>query len=288
MPSTSKGRLVEPTVGGWPDIPALEAGNAGSPYPRTPVRGASRAADGAITDVGDSNEQFTALMTRELLVKNLGQSVTVDPAPVPTSNGPMTVLALVNSLVNRIKAITGNANWWDAPAGTLYGLSAAVASKADAATIAAAIAGKANLAGDTFTGAINGPTPAAGDKSAKLATTAWMVTPTPAPSLAGINIAFVSGGALSGGTSAALQGATANMISVWLTQAYTSNSSVPCSYSIQGIPTGWALFYFSVGSNSTTDGTVEPACVTGGNSVTVWTLGTGTHMLRIQMVLVRT
>jgi len=41
---------------------------------------------------------------------------TADPAQVPTSNGPGKLVQWVSWLANRIKAITGKANWWEAPA----------------------------------------------------------------------------------------------------------------------------------------------------------------------------
>jgi len=40
---------------------------------------------------------------------------TADPAQEPTGNGPGKLVQWVGWLINRIKAITGKANWWDAP-----------------------------------------------------------------------------------------------------------------------------------------------------------------------------
>lgn len=66
MSSTVKGKITvaDPGEGQWPDLPALEAGNAGSPYPKTPVLGTSRAADGSVTEIGDANEPAVALAQR--------------------------------------------------------------------------------------------------------------------------------------------------------------------------------------------------------------------------------
>ena len=44
---------------------------------------------------------------------------TADPAQAPTNNGPGKLVQWISWLTNRIKAITGSANWWDAPATTL-------------------------------------------------------------------------------------------------------------------------------------------------------------------------
>lgn len=42
-----------------------------------------------------------------------------DPAQAPTSNGPGTLTQWLNWITNRIKAITGNTNWYDAPVATI-------------------------------------------------------------------------------------------------------------------------------------------------------------------------
>lgn len=44
---------------------------------------------------------------------------TADPTQTPTSNGPGKLVQWVSWIANRIKAITGKANWWEAPATTL-------------------------------------------------------------------------------------------------------------------------------------------------------------------------
>lgn len=44
---------------------------------------------------------------------------TADPALVATGNGPGKLVQWLGWLTNRIKAITGKTNWWDAPATTL-------------------------------------------------------------------------------------------------------------------------------------------------------------------------
>lgn len=44
---------------------------------------------------------------------------TADPTQTPTSNGPGKLVQWVSWIVNRIKAITGKANWYEAPATTL-------------------------------------------------------------------------------------------------------------------------------------------------------------------------
>ena len=44
---------------------------------------------------------------------------TADPAQVPTGNGPGKLVQWVSWLANRIKAITGKTNWYDAPDTTL-------------------------------------------------------------------------------------------------------------------------------------------------------------------------
>jgi hypothetical protein len=40
---------------------------------------------------------------------------TADPTQVPAGNGPGKIVQWVSWLTNRIKAITGKANWWDPP-----------------------------------------------------------------------------------------------------------------------------------------------------------------------------
>lgn len=75
---------------------------------------------------------------------------TADPAQVPTGNGPGKLVQWVSWFANRIKMITGKANWWDAPDTTL----AAAKSHIDAAAphsghalasdLAAHLADKAN------------------------------------------------------------------------------------------------------------------------------------------------
>lgn len=47
---------------------------------------------------------------------------TADSAQIPEGNGPWKLSQWVNWLTNRIKAITGKANWWDAPSKTLEDL----------------------------------------------------------------------------------------------------------------------------------------------------------------------
>lgn len=44
---------------------------------------------------------------------------TADPTQVPTINGPGKLVQWVSWLTNRIKAITGKTNWWDAPSKSL-------------------------------------------------------------------------------------------------------------------------------------------------------------------------
>ncbi len=44
---------------------------------------------------------------------------TADPEQIPTSNGPGKLQLWISWIANRIKAITGKANWYDAPATTL-------------------------------------------------------------------------------------------------------------------------------------------------------------------------
>lgn len=50
-----------------------------------------------------------------------GTPMTVDQSQAPTTPGNGTVSQLFSWLANRIKAITGKANWWDAPSTTLEG-----------------------------------------------------------------------------------------------------------------------------------------------------------------------
>ncbi|MEW8957776.1 MAG: hypothetical protein AB2448_01495 [Moorella sp. (in: firmicutes)] len=49
---------------------------------------------------------------------------TADPTQVPTGNGPGKLVQWVGWLANRIKAITGKTNWYDAPDITLATLAA--------------------------------------------------------------------------------------------------------------------------------------------------------------------
>jgi len=44
---------------------------------------------------------------------------TADPSQTPTGNGPGKLVQWISWITNRIKAITGKANWWEAPATTL-------------------------------------------------------------------------------------------------------------------------------------------------------------------------
>lgn len=59
-------------------------------------------------DFVDDNAEIDAALTP-----------TADPAQTPTSNGPGKLVQWVSWFVNRIKAITGKANWYDAPPTTL-------------------------------------------------------------------------------------------------------------------------------------------------------------------------
>jgi hypothetical protein len=66
------------------------------------------------------NENVTRLAYREnidLLDAALGP--TADPTLAPTGNGPGKLVQWVSWFANRIRAITGKANWWDTPATTL-------------------------------------------------------------------------------------------------------------------------------------------------------------------------
>ncbi len=59
---------------------------------------------------------------------------TADPSQVPTGNGPAKIGQWINWLPNRIKAITGKPNWWDAPVKTLEQMNSELVShKADEA-----------------------------------------------------------------------------------------------------------------------------------------------------------
>ncbi len=55
---------------------------------------------------------------------------TADPALVPTANVPGKLVQWVSWLTNRLKSITGKANWWDAPATTIEALNTAMGTKA--------------------------------------------------------------------------------------------------------------------------------------------------------------
>lgn len=57
---------------------------------------------------------------------------TADPAQVPVGDGPGKIVQWVSWLANRIKAITGKANWYDAPAKTIQQLADDQASQTDA------------------------------------------------------------------------------------------------------------------------------------------------------------
>lgn len=56
----------------WANVPTMEKGNSGSPYSKTFAVGSSRNAGGAITDLGDANEQAEALAKRDELLRRGG------------------------------------------------------------------------------------------------------------------------------------------------------------------------------------------------------------------------
>ncbi|NPV52230.1 MAG: hypothetical protein HPY71_01755 [Firmicutes bacterium] len=61
-----------------------------------------------ISDLNYNADQIDAALTP-----------TADPSQTPTNNGPGKLVQWVSWIANRIKAITGKANWWEAPATTL-------------------------------------------------------------------------------------------------------------------------------------------------------------------------
>ncbi|HEX2864481.1 MAG TPA: hypothetical protein VHN99_07920 [Deinococcales bacterium] len=134
---SQKGILTEPAAT-WADVPTLESGNSGSPYPKTPVKGASRDAGNNITDLGDDNEQAQALAARTNYLKAGMQSYTPNATLTPAATG--TLAQLLGFFARLFKAITGGTNWYDLPSVTLAGLNSA---KADAAAVTTALAGKA-------------------------------------------------------------------------------------------------------------------------------------------------
>ncbi|ELK39026.1 hypothetical protein D478_26379 [Brevibacillus agri BAB-2500] len=65
----------------------------------------------------DASSVITTSDKRSLVIGTTS-AITIDPAQVPTGNTGK-LLQILSWFANRIKAITGKANWWDAPVKTL-------------------------------------------------------------------------------------------------------------------------------------------------------------------------
>lgn len=71
-----------------------------------------------VTMIGNAAD-VTATIEQSLIYYTQDDVLTVDQTQVPASPGNGKISQMFNWLANRIKAITGKANWWDAPATTL-------------------------------------------------------------------------------------------------------------------------------------------------------------------------
>ncbi|MGE5552818.1 MAG: hypothetical protein ACM3XZ_02705 [Betaproteobacteria bacterium] len=89
---------------------------------------------------------------------------TPDQTEVPAPPGTGTLAQILSWFANRIKAITGATNWWDAPATTLAAAKAHADRTDNPHATTAAQVGAVNKAGDTMTG----PLTLAGDPTAAL------------------------------------------------------------------------------------------------------------------------
>lgn len=84
-------------------------------------------------------------------------SRTIDPAQVPTSNTG-SLRQLLDWFANRIKAITGKTNWYDAPSKTLEDLNTHINNTNNPHAVTPAQIGAVDKAGDTMTGDLTVPT----------------------------------------------------------------------------------------------------------------------------------
>jgi len=94
-------------------------------------------------------------------IVGVDSSITIDPAPAPTSNAGG-LRALLGWLANRIRAITGATNWWDAPATTLATAHTHHGQVDNPHAVTAAQAGAATAITPVFTGTASTDQPAFG------------------------------------------------------------------------------------------------------------------------------
>lgn len=120
------------------------------PMTRTDVRGQlPGAAARAHADEATAHGSTGAIV-------GVDSSITIDPVPAPTGNvGGLR--ALLGWLANRIRAITGTTNWWDAPATTLATAHTHHGRVDNPHNITVAQIGAVNRAGDTMTGTLIAP-----------------------------------------------------------------------------------------------------------------------------------
>ncbi len=111
------------------------------------------------TAVADATSIISTTDARQLRAYAVSQvdGASPDQTQAPASPGTGTLAQVLSWLANRIKAITGAINWWDAPALTLAALSAHKSRHAagGADVLTPADIGAVNKAGDTMTGTLS-------------------------------------------------------------------------------------------------------------------------------------